>query len=66
MTGKIREPRSSFYYNVRIASDAPFTLYGNGQHFSDDDGGSQSVRPMPPFDPHCEIRMVRFKEPEEE
>lgn len=62
----IREPHGSFYYNVRIASDAPFTLYGNGQHFSDDEGGSESAGPMPPFDPHCEIRMVRIAEREED
>lgn len=58
----IREPQSSFYYNVRIASDAPFTLYGNGQHFSDDEGGREPTRPLLPFDPHCEIRMVRINE----
>ena len=54
----IREPQCAFYYNVRIVSDAPFTLYGNGQHFSDGEAG-ESIRPFLPIDPHCEIRMTR-------
>tara|TARA_R100000935_G_scaffold58898_1_gene99276 strand:- start:2470 stop:3273 length:804 start_codon:yes stop_codon:yes gene_type:complete len=58
----ISEPHGSFYYNVRIASDEPFALYGNGQHFSYDADEPEQTRPLPPIDPHCEIRMVRIKD----
>ena len=62
----IREPRSSFYYNVRIERAEPFSLYGYGQFYSDDDTEPNAGRAFLPFEPACEIRMVRIAEREED
>lgn len=61
----VREPRGSVFYNVKIASEEPFVLYGHGQIFSDDGTERDSTYPLLPFEPACEIRMVRIKEKEE-
>lgn len=61
----IRFPGGSLCYNVRIEREEPLTLYGHGQSYSDHPKGQDRAYPLLPFEPACEIRMVRIKEKEE-
>jgi len=62
----VSPPYGSFYYQVKIAQEEPFTLYGYGQHLPRDEQPGDSAMPLLPFEPTFEIKMVRIKERDED
>lgn len=62
----VSAPNISFYYQVKISEEEPFTLYGYGQHLPRDEEPGDTAAPLLPFEPTFEIKMVRIAGQEED